>query len=99
MKPFPQVGDLQEPAWRVALPHAPRLVVGQELASCPRRIRGVRPEGGPVLFFEGSGCWRHLRVPSPEGANSPGVIGYNFSHHVAITGIAGLTEGGHHGVL
>ena len=32
MKPYPLVSDLREPALRVAMPRAPRLVVGQELA-------------------------------------------------------------------
>ena len=32
MKPYPLVTDLREPARRAALPHAPRLVVGQALA-------------------------------------------------------------------
>jgi hypothetical protein len=75
MKPYPLVSDLREPALRVAMPRAACLVVGQELASCPRRIKEVGLEGCPVLFFKGSGCWRHLRVPSPESINSPGVIG------------------------
>jgi hypothetical protein len=34
MKPYPLVSDLREPALRVAMPRAPRLLVGQELASC-----------------------------------------------------------------
>jgi hypothetical protein len=82
MKLYPLVSDLRGPARRVAVPRAPRLVVGQELALCPRRIQEVGPEGCPVLFFKGSGCWRHLRVPSPEGINSPGVIGCNVPHYV-----------------
>jgi hypothetical protein len=39
MKPYPLMGDLREPALRVAMPRAPRLVVSQELASCPRKIK------------------------------------------------------------
>jgi len=51
MKPYPLVSDLREPALRVAMPRAPRLVVGQELASCLRRIQELSAEGCPVTFI------------------------------------------------
>ncbi len=51
MKPYPLVSDLWEPALRVAMPRAPRLLVGQELASRPRRIQEFSAEGCPVPFF------------------------------------------------
>jgi hypothetical protein len=43
MRLYPPVSDLREPALRVAVPRAPRLVVGQELALCPRRIQELSP--------------------------------------------------------
>ena len=44
MKPYPLVSDLWEPVPRVAMPRAPRMVVGQELASCSRRIKDLSPK-------------------------------------------------------
>ena len=54
MKPYPLVSDLRAPAPRVAVPRASRLVVGQELASCPRRIQELSAEGCPVAFIRSS---------------------------------------------
>ena len=58
MKPYPLVSDLREPALRVALPSAPRLVVGQELTSCPRRIKELSPKWCPVPFLHSGDPWR-----------------------------------------
>ena len=52
MKLYPLMRDFRDPALRVAMPRAPRMVVGQELASCPRRIKELSAEGCPVPFFE-----------------------------------------------
>jgi hypothetical protein len=54
MKPYPLVSDLREPALRVTMPRAPRLVVGQELASCARRIKELIPKWCPVPFLDHS---------------------------------------------
>ena len=51
MKPYPLGGDVREPALWVAMPRAARLVVGQELASCSRRVKELSAEGRPVTFF------------------------------------------------
>ena len=53
MKPYPLVGELREPAQRVAMPRDRRLVVGQELASCPRRIQELSAEECPMPFLQG----------------------------------------------
>jgi hypothetical protein len=50
MKPYPLVSDLREPAQQVSMPRAPRLVVDQELASCPRRIQDLSAEECPALL-------------------------------------------------
>ena len=77
MKPYPLASDLREPALRAAMPRAPRLVGGQELASCPRRIQVLSAEGCPVPFafaplargmvLIGSDCWRHHPPPLARG--------------------------------
>jgi len=69
MKPYPQVSDLREPALRLALPHARRLVVGQELAPRPRRIQKVGLGGCPVLFFDKQ--WLLASSSAPRRPRAP----------------------------
>jgi len=77
LKPYPLVSDLREPARRVTVPASHAWWSAKNWLHARAESRKQALKAVQDFSSIGCGCWRHLRVPSPEGINSPGVIGCN----------------------